>query len=81
MVAAGSGDAVVMVRPAVTVSEKVPEVLPPALSVTETGKLKEPVAVGLPESKPAALMVNPAGAWDADQVYDGTPGFAENCCE
>jgi hypothetical protein len=34
---------------------------PPTVSVTRTVKLKGPVADGVPESTPAALMLNPGG--------------------
>jgi hypothetical protein len=44
-----------------TVSATLDVPAPPALSVTLTVIVKDPAAVGVPESKPVVLNVTPAG--------------------
>ena len=67
MVAAGTGEM------AITVKENVPLVVPPAPSVTITLKLAGPAAVGVPDNRPAALMLRPLVKPDADQTNGATP--------
>ena len=52
----------------------------PAASLTCTVKLDVPAVVGVPESTPAAVSVNPAGnvPLASDHVYPGVPPLAAN---
>ena len=53
----------------------VPEVLPPALSMTPTRNLEVPVAVGVPEIVPELDNAKPLGRlpWTRTQLYGGLP--------
>ena len=78
IVAAGSGEVVVMVSAAFTGRTKGRVSTPPAPSVTVAVKLTEPAAGGVPVSKPPALIVSHAGRPAADQLKRATPPPSAN---
>jgi len=86
-VPAGSGEVLVIVSAAgLIVMANVPTAIRCALSVTDTRKLAGVVVavVGVPETTPAELSVNPAGSVVPEaraQVYPGVPPLAANVNE
>jgi hypothetical protein len=74
-VPAGREDVVIPRLGGLTVSDNAAVAEADALSVTFTVKFADPVALGVPDSRPLADRVRPAGSvpLDTDHVYRGDP--------
>ena len=75
-----------MTSAGLTVREKEPVLVPPALSVTVAMKLTGPAESGMPESSPAVLMLSPVPVSPvpvAAHTNGATPvpAVTANCCE
>jgi hypothetical protein len=73
-----------MTSAGLTVSEKEPVLVPPALSVTVAMKLMGPAESGMPESSPVVLMLSPVPLNPVAAHTNGAtpvPAVTANCCE